>query len=109
MAETKLLLKQLNIVARDFDATLAFYRRLGLDVPDGHSGGESEAAARCLDRHSQRLVFIFSGTSPSSPLRHVARRALARGALAINPHFPPQSTRAQPRSPYRDRRRHRLA
>ena len=37
MAEVKPVLNQLNIVARDFDATLAFYRRLGLDVPDGHS------------------------------------------------------------------------
>lgn len=31
----KPLLNQLNLVARDFDATLAFYRRLGIDVPDG--------------------------------------------------------------------------
>ena len=29
------VLNQLNIVARDFDATLAFYRRLGVAVPDG--------------------------------------------------------------------------
>ena len=31
----KPVLHQLNLVARDFDATLAFYRRLGVDVPDG--------------------------------------------------------------------------
>ena len=31
----KLILNQINIVARDFDATLAFYRRLGFEVPDG--------------------------------------------------------------------------
>lgn len=36
MATAKLVLNQLNIVARDFDATLAFYRILGVDVPDGH-------------------------------------------------------------------------
>jgi uncharacterized glyoxalase superfamily protein PhnB len=29
------VLNQLNLVARDFEATLAFYRRLGLEVPDG--------------------------------------------------------------------------
>ena len=28
------LLNQLNLVARDFDATIAFYRHLGLDLPD---------------------------------------------------------------------------
>jgi uncharacterized glyoxalase superfamily protein PhnB len=31
----KPILNQLNLVARDFGATLAFYRRLGVDVPDG--------------------------------------------------------------------------
>ena len=34
MRDAKPVLDQLNIVARDFDATLAFYRRLGVDVPD---------------------------------------------------------------------------
>ena len=28
------LLNQLNLVVRDMDASLAFYRRLGLDIPD---------------------------------------------------------------------------
>jgi len=34
------VLNQLNLVVRDFDATLAFYRKLGLDVPSdpGHDG-----------------------------------------------------------------------
>jgi catechol 2,3-dioxygenase-like lactoylglutathione lyase family enzyme len=31
----ELVLNQLNLVARDFDAALAFYRLLGLEVPDG--------------------------------------------------------------------------
>lgn len=35
MANPKPVLNQLNLVARDFDATVAFYRRLGVDVPDG--------------------------------------------------------------------------
>ena len=30
----KPVLNQLNLVARDVDASLAFYRRLGVDVPD---------------------------------------------------------------------------
>lgn len=29
-----LTLNQLNIVAKDFDATLEFYRRLGVEIPD---------------------------------------------------------------------------
>lgn len=34
MATTRLVLDQLNLVVRDMDATLAFYRRLGLEIPD---------------------------------------------------------------------------
>jgi uncharacterized glyoxalase superfamily protein PhnB len=34
MTDVRPVLNQLNIVARDFDATIAFYRRLGVDVPD---------------------------------------------------------------------------
>ncbi len=34
MANTGPTLNQLNLVVRDMGATLAFYRRLGLDVPD---------------------------------------------------------------------------
>lgn len=35
MVGPKPVLNQLNIVARDFEATLRFYRALGVDVPDG--------------------------------------------------------------------------
>ena len=42
MDDAKPVLNQLNLVARDFDATLAFYRRLGLDVPDGHRSPDDE-------------------------------------------------------------------
>jgi hypothetical protein len=33
MADVVPVLSQLNIVAKDFDATLDFYRRLGVGVP----------------------------------------------------------------------------
>jgi catechol 2,3-dioxygenase-like lactoylglutathione lyase family enzyme len=39
MADVKLALNQLNLVARDYDATLAFYRRLGLDIPERRAPG----------------------------------------------------------------------
>jgi len=35
MSDTPPVLSQLNLVAADFDSTRAFYRRLGVDVPDG--------------------------------------------------------------------------
>jgi uncharacterized glyoxalase superfamily protein PhnB len=34
MSDESPVLAQINLVARDFDATLAFYRRLGVPVPD---------------------------------------------------------------------------
>jgi catechol 2,3-dioxygenase-like lactoylglutathione lyase family enzyme len=34
MPDAKLVLNQLNLVARDFEKTLAFYRRLGVDIPE---------------------------------------------------------------------------
>ena len=33
MADGTPVLKQLNLIARDFEATVAFYRRLGVDIP----------------------------------------------------------------------------
>lgn len=38
MSNSVPVLNQINIVCQDFDATLAFYRRLGIDIPDGPSG-----------------------------------------------------------------------
>jgi catechol 2,3-dioxygenase-like lactoylglutathione lyase family enzyme len=34
MSDAQPVLDQLNLVVRDMQATLAFYRRLGLDIPD---------------------------------------------------------------------------
>jgi catechol 2,3-dioxygenase-like lactoylglutathione lyase family enzyme len=34
MAQERPVVNQLNLVARDMEATLTFYRRLGLDIPD---------------------------------------------------------------------------
>jgi uncharacterized glyoxalase superfamily protein PhnB len=35
MTETKAVFNQLNIVARNFAATIEFYRRLGIEIPEG--------------------------------------------------------------------------
>lgn len=35
MADRQLRFSGLNLVARDLDATIAFYRRLGMSIPDG--------------------------------------------------------------------------
>lgn len=35
MADVRPVLDQINIVTRDMEASVAFYRRLGVDLPDG--------------------------------------------------------------------------
>jgi catechol 2,3-dioxygenase-like lactoylglutathione lyase family enzyme len=52
MADERPVLNQLNLVARDFDATLAFYRRLGLDV-------EERSAPDFRQRHAE--IVLASG------------------------------------------------
>lgn len=39
MADTKLVLNLIDVVAKDFDKTLAFYRALGVPLADGPTGG----------------------------------------------------------------------
>jgi catechol 2,3-dioxygenase-like lactoylglutathione lyase family enzyme len=46
MADAAPVLGQLNVVARDFDATIAFYRRLGVPLAEhGPAGGVRHAEA----------------------------------------------------------------
>jgi uncharacterized glyoxalase superfamily protein PhnB len=40
MSNTPPILNQINIVARDFDASVAFYRCLGLEIPDRAGAGD---------------------------------------------------------------------
>ena len=44
MAPTRAVLSGLNIVAKDMNATLAFYRKLGVDIPDTAVWGTSTGA-----------------------------------------------------------------
>jgi uncharacterized glyoxalase superfamily protein PhnB len=45
MTEAKPVLKQLNLVARDFDASVEFYRRLGVEVPTTEATAMGHAEA----------------------------------------------------------------
>jgi uncharacterized glyoxalase superfamily protein PhnB len=66
MTKESPILNQINIVARDFDASLGFYRRLGVDIPRSTPGDEVRHAAVTLpngvllefDNH--RLAQIYS-------------------------------------------------
>lgn len=70
-------LDQLNLVARDMDATLAFYRRLGLNIPEEAVWGTESAAHHVdlkspegfgLDFDSEALAGRYNeGFEPSRP------------------------------------------
>jgi catechol 2,3-dioxygenase-like lactoylglutathione lyase family enzyme len=47
MSAPRPLLNQLNLVVRDFDATVAFYRRLGLDIPERAIWRTASGAHHC--------------------------------------------------------------
>ena len=66
MTDSVPVLNQLNIVCKDFDATLAFYRRLGLALPDGvaHDGiRHAEVTLDCgltLELDNQTLARTYN-------------------------------------------------
>ena len=67
MADPKLALGQLNLVARDFEKTLAFYRCLGVDVPDGYAGADGSRHAEAtlangftLELDSEKLAGVYN-------------------------------------------------
>jgi catechol 2,3-dioxygenase-like lactoylglutathione lyase family enzyme len=50
-------LNQINIVARDFEASVAFYRRLGLEIPDRPDAGLSIRHAEVKLQNGFSLAF----------------------------------------------------
>jgi catechol 2,3-dioxygenase-like lactoylglutathione lyase family enzyme len=64
--DAKPVLNQVNLVVSDMDASIAFYRRLGLDVPDGaaHDGIRHVdipmAGGAQLDLDNETLAQVYS-------------------------------------------------
>jgi len=71
MANARPLFNQINIVGRDLDASIAFYRRLGVDIPEDRvwrtaSGAHHAAAAdnpsgTTLDIDSPKFAATWNG------------------------------------------------
>jgi uncharacterized glyoxalase superfamily protein PhnB len=69
MTETRLILNQLNIVSSNPEASIAFYRRLGVSIPDervwrtpsGVHHVSAEDAAVALDLDSVAFAKIWNG------------------------------------------------
>ena len=57
MTQTKPILNQVNIVARDFDASVRFYRHLGIDVAD--RSGPSQGIGHAQVTMSNGMILEF--------------------------------------------------
>jgi len=76
------MLNQLNVVGGDFSATLACYRRLGLEVPEGSSSPEGVRHAEValangfvLEFDNAALAGLYNAARrPSSPPKPSAPR-----------------------------------
>ncbi len=79
MSDRPPLLNQLNIVAADFDATIAFYRRLGLNVPDGFA---QEGMRHTEVALPNGLTLEFDDHSLAGTY-NAARRAATRSSAAV--------------------------
>ena len=72
-AEERPVLDQVNLVVRDMDAAVAFYRTLGLDIPDttpewqGHHRS-ARAAGFDFDLDSERFARVWNEGSRGTPV-----------------------------------------
>ncbi len=86
----KPVLNQLNLVVSDMDAAIDFYRRLGLDVPDGgsHDGirhVEIEmAGVPPRSRQRDACAGVQRGVAPAGGWQACADRLLAADARAVD-------------------------
>lgn len=81
MAPTRAILSGLNIVARDMDASLAFYRKLGVEIPDSAVWGTDTGAHHItiplqthvtMELDSQSLAGVYNaGYDPADAHRTV--------------------------------------
>jgi len=68
MAKQRPILDQLNLVARDFDAAAAFYRRLGLELPEASESfgirhaDLSFATGFSLDLDNEKLASVYNAS-----------------------------------------------
>lgn len=70
MSEARPVFDQVNIVVRDMDATLAFYRRLGLDIPDGPGEWPAGSGARHTEATMPNDVRLEFDNAPMARIWH---------------------------------------
>lgn len=74
---------QVNLVVRDMDATLKFYRALGVDMPDDHSEWPPGSGARHLDAAFPGGLLLEIDNLPMAKLWHAALRDGGHGSKSV--------------------------
>ena len=83
MADLQPLLNQLDLVVRDIDVTLAFYRRLGLDIPEG-AVWRTASGPHHVDLHLPNgFVLHFDSVALAKTFNRGWSEAAAGGATTI--------------------------
>jgi catechol 2,3-dioxygenase-like lactoylglutathione lyase family enzyme len=76
-------LDQVNLVVRDIDATVAFYRRLGLTVPDSGGDWPEGSGARHVEVDTGTGVSLEFDNLTSASVWHGGVRAAAAGGADV--------------------------
>jgi len=74
---------QVNVVVRDMDATLAFYRKLGLAVPDGGYEWPPGSGAKHVDVKFPSGVRLEFDNIPMAKLWHAGWREHGHGSKTV--------------------------
>jgi len=83
MAADRPVFDQVNLVVADMDATLAFYRRLGLDVDDSFGEWPPGSGARHVDVRFPSGVRLEFDNVPMAKLWHAGWREHGRAGKAV--------------------------
>lgn len=83
MAEQRPVFAQVNVVVRDMDATLAFYRRLGLEIPDDFGEWPAGSGARHVENADRRSVKLEFDNVPSARSWHASWREGGHGSKVV--------------------------
>lgn len=74
MAEAQPVFDQLNVVVRDMDATLAFYRRLGLSIPYGPGEWPPGSGTRHAEVTTESGIRLEFDNAPMARIWHAGWR-----------------------------------
>jgi catechol 2,3-dioxygenase-like lactoylglutathione lyase family enzyme len=82
MADEKPVFDQINLMVRDMAATVAFYRKLGLDVADGYDWPAGSGAQHVDVKFPSGVRLEFDNV-PMAKIWHAGWRANGHGGKAV--------------------------